>query len=98
MVEHGIAGDALTNVQGWLCDVHEIRLMVLELLVPKLLSAPVLREKGGRVSGVGERGVGLVDTDALMAGSGLSGSRRTPRRRRRREARVVTGVCMLGTL
>ena len=53
MVERCIAGDALTNVQGWLRDVHEIRLVILELLVSKLLSAPVLREEGGRVSGIG---------------------------------------------
>ena len=53
MVEHSIAGDAFTNVQGGLCDVHEIRLVVLELLVSKLLAAPVLREEGGRVSRFG---------------------------------------------
>jgi hypothetical protein len=53
VVEHGIAGDAFTNVQGRLRDVYEIRLVILELLVSKLFAAPVLREKSDRVSGVG---------------------------------------------
>ena len=53
MVEHSIAGDAFTKVQGRLRDVYEVRIVILELLVPKLLSAPVLREEGGRVSGIG---------------------------------------------
>ena len=84
--------------RGGLRDVHEIRLVVLELLVPKLLSSPVLWEESGGFSGVGRGGAGLVDTDALIAGSVLSGSGRTPRLRRRRGVRVATGVGLLTTL
>ena len=98
MVEHSIAGDAFTKVQGRLRDVYEVLLVILELLVSKLFVAPVLREKSDRVSGLEEGGAGLGDTDALMADSAVSGSGRTPRRRRRRGVRFATRVSPLATL
>ena len=34
-------------------NVHEVRFVVIELLVPKFLATAVLREEGGVVSGFG---------------------------------------------